>query len=154
VSKTTLVPALLLIAALPTAAGDRPAAPSFDQQGPVAADEGHTTLSWSPGGAGGLVRDYQLEESQTAEFADARVRYEGPDRASFISGLTEGETWFRVRASNGEGRFGPWSRPVSVEVRYPERPMVLRRLAVGALLFVATVGAVLLGHRRHLAGDA
>jgi hypothetical protein len=143
---------LIWVAAASLCAAVQAQVATFDQQGPVSADEGHTTLSWAPSGSGPSADSppqYRLEESDSRSFEQAKVRYEGPDRASFIAGLPDGDTWFRVQAIDAQGNPGPWSVPIRVAVRYPDRTRVVPLLLLGATVFVLTVGAVLVGHRRH-----
>jgi hypothetical protein len=119
----------------------------FDQRGPVATSEGHATLSWAARESGGPARTFELQYSDRSDFDTARTWYRGPDRASFVSGLPEGETWFRVRALEDE-LAGPFSEPIAVEVRYASDAVVARLMALGAVVFLATVATVVIGHRR------
>ena len=91
---------------------------------------------------------FALEQAPTERFARAEERYRGPDRGSFVSGLPEGDTWFRVRAIDEEGRAGAWSAPMRIEVAYPSPTLVARLFALGAAVLGCTVLAVALGHRR------
>jgi hypothetical protein len=130
-------------------AADGPPPTSFDGPAVVSTTEGHTTLAWSPRPDGAVHGSFQLEASDDPSFDDGKLRYEGPDRASFVSGLPEGTTWFRVRAVGDDGTAGPWSDAVRVDVAYPERGQVVRFLVLGSIVFLATVTAVIVGHRRH-----
>lgn len=147
---TRLLTAVVLLAAASgaavAAAGPPPVA--FDQDGPIATSEGHATLTWSATDFDGVVPNFELEESDVPSFRESRTRYRGPDRASFVSGLPEGTTWFRVRA-RVDDRPGPWSEPVEIVVTYASGATLFRLLSLGAIVFLATVVTVAIGHRRH-----
>jgi hypothetical protein len=140
----------LVISASGTTRAGSPPPTAFDGPETVVTTEGHTTLSWDAQSDGGTTWLYQLQESDESSFdVDLKLRYEGRDRASFVSGLPQGTTWFRVRTVTEDGAVGPWSDPIRVEVEYPERSRVLRFMALGAVVFLATFAAVVLGHRGH-----
>jgi len=141
----------LAVLALAAAGGPAAAVPpraSFDGADTITTTEGHATLSWSVDGPARQDLRFALEQAPTARFARAEERYRGPDRGSFVSGLPEGDTWFRVRAIDAEGRAGAWSAPVRIEVAYPSMTLVARLFALGAVVLGCTVLAVALGHRR------
>ncbi len=113
----------------------------------MTANEGHLRLSWKPEGE---VPDlsFELERSLHADFREAALRKVGADRASYISGLREGENYFRVRAVTPAGEAGPWSEALVVRVDYPSRRQVFVLMTVGAVLLIATVVLILTGHAR------
>jgi len=75
------------------------------------------------------------------------TRYEGPDRASVLTGLAEGTYYFRVRQVN-DGRPGPWSEPLPVEVEFMSRARVCALLGAGFLVTAMSLAAILHGHFR------
>lgn len=127
------------------------AAPELTADGssaPVRSEEGKVLLEWADGEG-----TFRLEHARDAEFTDPLARYTGPDRASLVTGLEEGAHHFRVARLSDEGPVAMvWSNPVRVSVEYVDARLVVFLMIVGSLLFFATVGAVLIGHRRH-AGD-
>jgi hypothetical protein len=148
--------ACMLAAALPAAAtADMPPDPAtppaplfLAEADAVPTSEGHATLAWEmPGDAQRGVPDltFELQQSTEPGFPSPRLRYAGPDWALFVSGLREGETYFRVRARDANGTVGPWSQPITVDVAYPGRGQVLLLLAVGCVVFVATTAAIVAG---------
>jgi hypothetical protein len=92
---------------------------------------------------------FQLQRSAARDFRDPLDLEVGPDRASYVSGLREGESYFRVRAVAADGKVGPWSETLVVQVAYPPRSQVFLLMGVGAILLVATVMLILTGHARH-----
>lgn len=128
---------------------------TLDQASPIRAPEGHLRLSWR------VQREvpdlqFELERSRESSFRETTRLDVGPDRASYISGLVDGENHFRVRAVTAGGAPGPWSPSLLVQVEYPPRRQVLALMAVGAVLLVGTILLVLTGHRRRYPrnGDA
>lgn len=116
----------------------------------ITTNEGHATIQWSLPGASdsteGVV--FALQQARDPDFQDQRLRHRGPGQSFFVSGLREGLTYFRVRASRSEA-IGPWSDPLVVEVDYPGRGSVILLLAIGCLVFAATVVAIVAGWARH-----
>ncbi|HXV76815.1 MAG TPA: fibronectin type III domain-containing protein [Candidatus Polarisedimenticolaceae bacterium] len=138
----------LLLAALPAAGRPRV---EFETEGPIITTEGHATLRWAAVDPVERGSVFELQDSTDPEFRSTHVWYRGPDRASFVSGLPEGTSWFRVRAVRGQ-RAGPWSDPVAIEVDYASSSTLGRLLALGAVVFLATLVTVVVGHRRREAG--
>lgn len=114
-------------------------------------DEGKAALAWEMEGVkpreNEVAVEFELQEAPTAKFENPEVRYQGPDAATYVSGLPEGDFFYRVRAIQ-DGLTGPWSKPITVRVKYVRFDLVLTLLASGAVVFVATVLTVSLGHRR------
>lgn len=145
-----ILAALVLAGAVAGAAGADGPVPAFDMPGPVETTEGHATLSWSlPAGASAEGVTFRLEESEDGAFAEPLVRYEGPDRAAFVSGLHEGVTRYRVRARTSAGEVSGWSQVLEVRTTYPPSGRVTLLMIVGGVVFVSTVGAVVVGHVLH-----
>lgn len=154
-----LLPAHFVFAQVDDASDDPPPARGggvrFENAGPVSTTEGHATLRWTleevEEGKGDAVR-FEIQQSFDADFSSAEMRDPGRDRAMFVSGLPEGSNYFRVRAIDieGEGAPGAWSEPVIVVVDYPDRNLVTGLFGVGLVVFIATVGSVIVGHLRHV----
>ena len=145
---------LLLALTLSGPLGAEPAAPdvSFRHGEAISAPEGWVVLEWSPAGAApgwrpGEGIEFVLQQAVDGGFADAQVRYQGPDTASFVSGLSEGGHLFRVRSRTEEAD-GRWSAVQRVEVEYVSHRQVFLLMGMGAVVFLATVTAITMGHRR------
>jgi hypothetical protein len=119
---------------------------------PVSADEGHATLSWTVADRDDEDWRFEVQQSFDEGFDNAEIRNPGGDRSMFVSGLPDGTNYFRIRAVGAHGATGNWSEPLLVVVDYPGRGLVLTLFGMGCLVFVATVVAVLAGHRRHVSG--
>lgn len=119
-------------------------------EGPVSA--GYLTLEWSlPGERTSLPEGmkFVLEEDTRREFSAPHQRFQGRDLASFVSGLPNGEYWFRVRVvEEGGGRAGAWSEPVKVVVEHHSLNKALIIMGIGAVVFLATVILILVGNAK------
>lgn len=134
----------LLIASGPALAGEAPplAPPALSADSAVAT-AGYYRLSWThPDMADSPA--FELQESPTADFTAAEIVYHGPDRATTHSGRADGDYHFRVRAL-ADGSASGWSAPVTVQVRHHSLLRAGLFFALGALVFVATLGLILRG---------
>lgn len=120
-------------------------------------DVPHLRLTWSPApeqemsnadAADTNGATFLLQKAGSAEFPDPETIYEGPDTASFRSGLPEGDVFYRVRAETREGTPGPWSRPLHVRVEYQSMRRAVLLFALGGLVVLATAGLVIAGARK------
>lgn len=91
---------------------------------------------------------FQLEEAASDDFSDPSLRYEGPDSASVVSGLAEGEYYFRVRSVADEDDTSAWSDPVHVTIEYDSLAKAFLLFGIGAVVSIATVVLVITGDRR------
>jgi hypothetical protein len=91
-------------------------------------DAGYFTLSWDrlPG------EHFDLE--MKANGGDWKSIYRGPDTSSAMSGLSNGDYRFRVRADRD-----PWRGPLEVTVRHHPLGRAIGFLVVGAIVFAALV---------------
>ena len=94
---------------------------------------------------------FQLEQGATADFASAKIAYHGTDSSTFISGLTGGTYFFRVRSFNDMVKPLPWSDTIQVNVNYASPKLVTILLLVGVVVLVTTIAAILRGHYRYKA---
>lgn len=116
--------------------------PEFNMPGESFTDSGYMSIKWSS--TGNYVGDYQLEQASDPDFKESKLIYEGPDRASFVSGLPNGVYYFRVRAVEGD-KFSQWSPMVSVKVKHHSLAMAFGLASVGIVVFLLTVAVVVKG---------
>ena len=121
---------------------DSAAPPAFVDGLPDEVEEGHVTLRWKSRPLAG-DETYQLQHGSNAAFDDARTVLDGKDDTSFISGLPDGEHYFRVRLHSGRGKAGPWSVDYSLTVEHHSLAVSLGLFGVGAIVFVLTVAFVM-----------
>jgi hypothetical protein len=118
------------------------AAPALETDSDVAT-AGFYQLSWQ---AGEAPVAFELQEATRPDFTDARVFYRGPDLATVLSGKPDGDYYYRIRSLDGAP--SPWSEPVHVEVKHHALSRALTFLALGAIVFIATVVLILRGEAR------
>ncbi len=88
--------------------------------------------------------EFELQQADNEGFTDPKVRYHGVQRSSILTGLPEGDHYFRLRVKDAEA----WSAPLKLEVRFINRGQMLGLLAVGFLVTALTVGAILTGYNK------
>ncbi len=91
-------------------------------------------------------RRFELQEAQNADFTAPRTLYQGPDRASLLSGRTDGQYYYRVRLNPENGQPGPWSDSVQIAVEHHSLGRAWTFFGVGAGVFLATLGLVVGGN--------
>jgi len=116
---------------------------------PLENSTGHIDLIWEPASEPeGAQWTYELQGATDEDFDEKRTYYQGPDERTFLSGLAGGDYFFRVRTVDEEGRTGPWSDMLSMEVRYVGTSRVQTLMIIGAICLAATVAIILGGSLR------
>lgn len=144
----------------PARSGDLPA-PELTLSDRVSTT-GFYGISWGlpPGAApeGYTLARHELEERPPGE--DWTPRYSGPDEATTLTGMPDGDYAYRVRAVFVSTAADPdpaappdtvmtaWSPPVTIEVRHHSLARAFGFLATGAIVFIATLVLIVTGHRR------
>jgi len=111
-------------------------------------DAGHIKLVWQYPNGLGPGAQFELQQANDAAFRTNRTIYLGPDLASFVSGLPNGEYYFRIRTRMNDGRTSFWSRALSVKVEHQSLQLAFSLFGIGALVFVATLAVVFFGSRK------
>jgi len=118
------------------------------------AREGYYTISWELPESTGLPSsdpsiEYQLfEEDSSGDLEAGVLSYEGPDLATTVSGIENGVYRYRVRVVDvASGQKGPWSDEYRVRVRHHPLSRAFGFLVLGAVVFLATLGVILVGNR-------
>lgn len=117
------------------------------------ATAGYYRLQWrlADAPAGGQPV-FELQESASQAFDTARTLYRGPDLASVLSGRSDGERYYRVRAALPGQAPGPWSQALAVLTQHHPMSRALGFFVLGAVVFALTLALVLVGGTRHNAG--
>ncbi|MFQ5471088.1 MAG: hypothetical protein ACE5EH_12465 [Gammaproteobacteria bacterium] len=102
---------------------------------------GHFQLSWQYDGPTGI---FELQQSNSDDFKNSRTIYKGPDKARTMSGLTNGNYYYRLRSSGHE-----WSEAIVVKVEHYELSTAFIFLGLGAIVFLATAILIVRGHIKH-----
>ena len=107
-------------------------------------NDGKVVLEFNRGNDAAVV----LEHAPEAAFSGSRVSYRVTDTAKVITGLAEGDHFFRVRAADvGAGVDDGWSNVLRVRVEYMDRRTLVVLLVVGFVVAAMTAGAVIAGGR-------
>lgn len=85
-----------------------------------------------------------VQEDASRDFSSPRVIYRGADNARVLSGKSNGDWYYRARTAGADGAFGD---VVEVTVRHHPVERALGFFAVGALVFLATLAAIITGAR-------
>lgn len=120
-------------------------APVFINEPELSSNSGYLSLNWDYSDSVDIA--FVLEVSGDSLFKEARVIYEGPDRATFISGLEDGKYFYRVQAVDGN-QSSSWSAMTRVVIEHHSLPFALFLFAVGMTVFAATVGIIVQGNRQ------
>jgi hypothetical protein len=104
---------------------------------PARDSAGFFTLDWS-----GAER-YEVEQATGPAHEDARIIYRGSDTSTLISGLSNGEYRFRIRASGKAA----WSDEAVVIVEHHGLGRAFLFFLLGAGLFVVLILAIAGGRR-------
>jgi hypothetical protein len=91
--------------------------------------------------------NFELQQSTSSSFDSSTTRYSGPDLASYISGLKNGNYHYRVR-SILDNDTSLWSKTVLVSVEHHSLQLAFTLFGLGAVVFIATVFVVVRGARR------
>lgn len=121
--------------------------PKFDSSVPEYTKSGFFKLSWAIENKKDVI--FRVIESQDPAFENYKVKYEGPDLATFVSGLPDGEYYYRVRAISGESSWkSDWSKTLNVTVEHHSLRLAMTLMVIGAVVFISTVGLILYGNTK------
>jgi hypothetical protein len=109
------------------------------------ATAGYYTLRWSAAATEVEVAAFGDPDS-SPDSGVTKLIYTGSDRATVLSGQTDGTRVYRVRAI-GTGGVSAWSEPVTVTVAHHSLSRALTFLTVGAVVFLATLALIVRGAR-------
>lgn len=128
--------ALLLLTASLATLGPAAANPGFDSP-PTRDSAGFFSLNWSG------AKRFELEQATGPTHEDARIIYRGSDTSTTISGLSDGEYRFRIRAEGD----AEWGDVAVVRVEHHSLARAFLFFALGATVFVVLIAAIVRGRR-------
>lgn len=89
---------------------------------------------------------FELQQGTGKDFSTAEMIYSGPDQGTYVSGLPNGEFFYRVRAVDPqETKMGQWSSTIQRTVKHPSLEFALGLMGVGATVFLSTIGMIAMG---------
>ena len=112
------------------------------------ATAGFFRLSWAPvqiDDADGL--EYQLQVSSDAEFSQPGHVYQGPDLARVISGKSDADYYYRIRAIKDSETMTGWSDSIKVTVAHHPLSRAAMFFVAGAIIFVSLLVFIITHHR-------
>ncbi len=126
-----------------------PEAPRFDNASGEVSASGYFKLTWQwDGEISGKAYHFELQQADNKNFDNAISLYTGPDFATFISGLKNGDYYYRISVSLEDSNFrSEWSEPLLVTIKHHPLQLAYGLFAMGAVVFLATVGIVVRGSR-------
>lgn len=142
--KILLLGVLILISAKAVASTQ----PVFNNNAKEVTESGYIKLSWQFGDKSGDCV-FELQQSENQIFNSNKILYMGPDYATFLSGLRNGNYFYRVRAVCGdEQAISDWSDTITVKVQHHSLMLAFGLFGVGAVIFLLTIGIVIQGARQ------
>ena len=106
------------------------------------------TIERDPGELESVI--YELEEAGDSLFASSKMKYRGPDLATYVSGLDNGFYYYRVRAFNQtREQYSEWSPTVLVAVQHHSLNLAFTLFTIGGVVFIMTALVVIVGARKH-----
>ncbi|PHN06316.1 hypothetical protein [Flavilitoribacter nigricans] len=126
-----------------------PEPPQFENPPENFTESGYIKLSWEwiPGAESANGHEFELQQAPDAQFSSSTAIYQGQDFATFLSGLKNGDYYYRVRVKEG-GPWSAWSEPTLVRVQHHSLSLAFTLFGLGALVFLLTVGIVVQGNRK------
>jgi len=123
--------------------------PEFNGPHKVENNAGQIKLVWSLADTLLYSRlfTFELQQSVNASFSNPRTLYKGSDLASFISGLRDGDYYFRVRTVLDGTSASAWSEPLLLQVHHQSLTLAFTLFGLGAIVFVSTVLLIIIGNR-------
>lgn len=100
---------------------------------------GYFQLSWKDKASQSFV----LQQSTRSDFRDAIDIYLGPDQATVISGLPDGDYFYRVESDTHQ-----WSKPIEVKVEHHSLAKALGFFGLGAFMFIVMTTLLIKGATR------
>ena len=148
-STDRLIRMLLLTAGVTVSAAAVVPSTDFENltaDGLLTSADGVVTLAWT---AVPAPWEVEVQQSGTSSFADPTIRYRGRDTGSVLTGLSEGAHFYRIRVVHPDGLTGAWTEAVQAEVNFMERGRLFLLLGLGAVVVLATAGAIIGGYLSH-----
>jgi len=100
---------------------------------------GYFQLSWKDE----ANQSFVLQQSTRSDFRDAITIYQGPDQATVISGLPDGDYFYRVASDSHQ-----WSEPTEVKVKHHSLTKALGFFGLGAFMFILMTTLLIKGATR------
>jgi hypothetical protein len=137
--------ALCLLAVPPASVGG----PALDLS-PTTSTDGVARLSWELP----QTTRVTLQSSATPDFRQPRTLYVGHDSATTLTGLADGNYYYRIGIATEPPAGMQWSDVVHLEVSHHSMTRAWSFFALGVLVFAGVLVVVVTGARRHGTGTS
>ena len=114
------------------------AAPLFTTEADILSNTGYTQLDWEKKDDSAI----EVQQATNPQFGDAQTIYQGNNTSLFLSGLKNGEYFYRLRTEDGT-----FSEPISVEVKHDSIQQAWLLFSLGAVVFGSIVVVIVNGER-------
>lgn len=104
--------------------------------------QGVVKLEWSSNPQNSN-QHYELQQANENSFLNPKTIYSGVDQGTFLSGLPNGNYFFRIKHTGG-----PWSKTVYIEINHHSLPLAFSLMAIGAIVFLITVVMIIQGRKK------
>lgn len=139
---------ILLFALLPLSAMAQTeplAPPALEGGNPLMVEEGYFHLRWNDP-LPEAKNFFDLEEARSEEFQESHPVYSGAETSLFVSGLRDGDYFYRVR-SRFQDQSSPWSQVQHIKVRHHSLTRAWWLFAAGAFAFGLILAVIFWGSR-------
>ncbi len=102
--------------------------------------DGYINIRWRSNDNSAI---YELQQAADSLFKTSRTIYRGQDLASFISGLKDGNYYYRIR----DTRLPLWSKPLKITVQHHSMALATWLFCTGFIVFSITSGVIIWGNR-------
>jgi len=133
------------VISMPYQAQAKKAGVYFEMDSINTSEDGYIKLSWNDEQEDGM---YEIQQASDPDFQSPETIYQGPDLATFISGLRNGTYYYRVR--EGEGQ---WSKQIVLEVKHHSLQLAFFLFGMGATVFLLTAWVIIRGAKKEVASD-
>lgn len=129
----------LLFASLPISA----ASPQLSTSTSLAT-AGYFQLKWESPTDSDTIDEFELQQADNTAFSNPSIIYQGPDLSTAISGLRNGNYFYRIRSQQSDD----WSEAIKVEVAHHSLARAWGFFALGATMFIIMLLVLITGVRR------
>ena len=131
---------VILFFAIPFTLSAEPVLPVLTSDTTLAT-AGYYQLSWQPGVQGASHKNisFELQQATSADFIQAEVIYRGQDMARVVSGMPDGDYYYRLRSILDSDAAEYWSPILHIQVSHHSLHKALGFFIAGALVFLLTM---------------
>jgi hypothetical protein len=121
--------------------------PEFESSLKEESSSGHIKIIWKQAKGTMDGMDFQLQKSMDSSFQKGTMVYRGDDLATYVSGLANGNYFFRLRfvSEGSKIPLSSWSAPLQLTVKHHSMQSAFLLFILGAVVFLSTVVVLIKG---------